>query len=964
MRASAGVVFLFALSLSACATRTEPPASASIPSAEVRKTADWAFEYSDVPVDPGFRFGKLANGMRYVMRKNARPEGTAIVRMEIEAGSLDEAESERGFAHFVEHMAFNGSTNVPEGEMVRLLERDGLAFGADTNASTGFEGTTYKLDLPRNDAKLLDTALMLMRETVSELTISPEAVNRERGVVMAEMRDRQGHAYRESLDSTAFLYPGSLYAQRFPIGVSETVGTATADGLRAFWKREYVPRHTVLAVIGDFDPAQVEAAIVKRFADWRGPPAEAQPDAGPVDAKDGGRTDIHLDPALPERVMASRNGAWLDEPDSIAQRQEELLRSIGYAIVNRRLERLSRSSRPPFRGAGFGTADVFLTARSTRLIVDTVDGKWRASLTAAALEYRRALRFGFTKGEIAEQVATLRTAARNGAAAADTRVNAALAGAVWALIREDTVPAHPVGVLERFEAFAPRITPKAVLAALKREAVVLDNPLLRFRGRVAPEGGEPAIRAAWDEAMKEKLRRGDDAAAALFGYTDFGPPGTVASDTREPLLGIRTVRFANGVMLNLKRTGIEADRVSLSMSVDGGAMLNTRDNPLATELVPYLDNGGLGKHSLDQLQSILAGRNIDVGLSAADDVFVSLARTTPADLELQLQVLTAFLTDPGYRPEGEVQYLNSINNYFKTLGSSPLSAMRGKIGAILSDHDPRFSLGEVGDYRKLRFAKLKADIADRLANGAIEIGVVGDIDEDQVIALVGKTLGALPRRESVFREHSDQPPRSFTADRGARVVRHTGPKDQALLRFTWPTRDDGDPMETITLELLERVVRIELTDSLREALGKAYSPSAASVPSRAWKGYGTFGIAASVDVADVEETRAAVLDTVRRTGNEPIADDVFLRARQPLLENYHNALKSNAGWLGLVDRAQSEPDRIERFQKASERALALTPAHVQAMAKRYLDPARAVEITVLPEDASPADAAAVAAPAG
>ena len=182
---------LFALSISALALAACAPRTGHVASAGPAKPA-WAFQQSDVPVDPGYRFGVLPNGLHYVIRSNAQPKGTALVRMQVDAGSLDEHDDERGFAHYIEHMAFNGSTHVPEGEMVKLLERDGLAFGADTNASTDYQHTTYKLDLPRADPALLDTALMLMRETASELSFIPGAVDRERGVVMSEMRDRGG----------------------------------------------------------------------------------------------------------------------------------------------------------------------------------------------------------------------------------------------------------------------------------------------------------------------------------------------------------------------------------------------------------------------------------------------------------------------------------------------------------------------------------------------------------------------------------------------------------------------------------------------------------------------------------------------------------------------------------------------------------------------------------------------------
>ncbi len=936
---------LFALTLSACAPQMERVASAAAP----REMPAWAFAASDVPVDPGYRFGQLANGMRFVIRQNATPRGTALVRMEVAAGSLDESDAERGYAHFVEHMAFNGSTNVPEGEMVRLLERNGLAFGADTNAQTSFDRTTYMLDLPRNDPGLLDTALMLMRETASELTISPDAVARERGVVLAEKRDRNSWQIRNLEDQIAFVNPGSLYSRRLPIGRTETLDAATADSLRTFWKREYVPAQTTVIVIGDFPVDAVETVIRARFESWAPIPAEPQPDAGPVLSKDRGRTDIYIDPALSERITASRSGAWLDEPDTIAQRQENLLRQIGYGIVNRRLQHLSRLADPPFRDAGFGTGEIFRSGRTTNLVIDTVVGKWRRGLVSAAEEYRRAFDLGFNEAEVAEQVANIRTASQDAAASAGTRSHGALVNAVLALLRDDLVPATPQSALERLEAFIPRITPDSVLAAMKREALPLKEPLLRFQGRKRPAGDVRAIRAAWNQAMRKQLGAVGASANAAFGYTDFGPPGAIASDTREAALGIRQIRFANGVRLNIKRTDIEKERVNIQLSIDGGDMLNTRENPLATEMAPFLPNGGLGKHSEDELQTILAGRTVGSGLSSTAETFVASAGTTPRDLELQLQLMAAFVTDPGYRPEGELRYRLNINNFFAQIRATPNAALANSIGGILSGNDPRFTLQKPEDYRQLTFARLRSDLADRLAKGAIEIGIVGDVDEDSVIALVARTFGALPQREADFLPYAEQRSRPFTPDRSRRVIRHTGPTDQSLIRFIWPTRDDADPKEELALELLERIVRIELTETLREKLGKAYSPSASSALSHTWRGYGTFALAASVNVAEVPAARAAIAETIAGLRDAPVSDDELQRARQPLLESFDNALKSNPGWMALVDRAQTEADRIERQLKAKERLVAVTPVQLQALARRYLAEKDAVEVLVLPE---------------
>ncbi|KHK92037.1 M16 family metallopeptidase [Novosphingobium malaysiense] len=912
----------------------------------------WAFEKSDIPVDSDFRFGKLDNGMRYIVRHNATPAGTAVVRMVVRAGSLDETDSEQGYAHFVEHMAFNGSKRVPEGEMVKLLERDGLAFGADTNASTSFERTVYKLDLPRSDPILLDTALMLMRETASNLTIAQDAVERERGVILSEMRDRNTWSYRNTFDAAQFFYPEARYPDRFPIGTADTLNAATGVSLRAFYTREYVPEHVTLVVIGDFDVGAVEAGIVRHFNDWRGPAAEPPPAAGPVAIDDADRTEIHIDPALSERVTILRNGRYQGEPDSVAERQQNLLRTIGYAIVNRRLRRLARSAEPPFRGAGFGTGDIFEAARSTRLIVDTVDGQWQRGLAAAGREYRRALAYGFEPAEIAEQVAEIRTSINDAAASGETRTNRALAQSALSLVEDETVPSTPTSVRERFEAFAPQITAEAVLAAMKREAVPLDRPLIRFEGRVAPEGGSEAVRATWQQVMEEPIAKAGGSTATTFAYTDFGPPGKVVSDTRDPELGIREVRFANGVMLNVKHTDIANGKILVSLAIDGGNMLDSKSDPLASEMAAYLDEGGLGKHSRDALDTILAGHTLGFGLTRRAASFGTRARTTPRDLPLQLDLLTALITDPGYRPEGEVQYRQSVNNYFARLRATPSSTLNAEIGSIISDNDPRFSLQPVQDYRDLTYGKLRKDIGNRLAHGAIEVGIVGDADEDRAIALVARTLGALPAREADFRPYEDQPPRTFTSDRSLRVIRHTGPTDQALLRITWPTRDDSDPVSALTLELLERVMRVELTDRLREALGKAYSPSASSWLSRNWKGYGTFSVTASVDVEDVRAAHDAIAEVVRDLNASPVSDDVFRRARQPLLESLHNALKSNNGWMSLVARAQSEADRIDRYEKAEQRLLALTPADLAVMARRYLIPDDGLAVLVLPEGVS------------
>ncbi|MBT2134389.1 insulinase family protein [Croceibacterium sp. LX-88] len=920
--------------------------------APVAPEHEWPFEKSDLPADPAYRFGRLDNGMRYIIRSNGTPAGQAMVQFWVNSGSVAETEEERGYAHFIEHMSFNGSTRVPEGEMVKLLEREGLAFGPDTNASTSFETTLYMLNLPRNDPALLDTALMLMRETASELTFSPEAVEREKGVVLSERRVRDTYDYRDTIDGLEFFYPGARFVGRMPIGTIEALQAATPEKLRALYQRIYRPENTAIIVVGDFDADKVEAEIREHFASWQPAPIVPETDPGPIPFDLAGQTDIYLDPALSEQITVSRHGPALDRTDTRAFREKNVRRQLGYGIINRRLQRLARSEDPPFRSAGVGTAEMFDAGRTSNLVVYAGEGEWRRALAAAQAEYRRALEFGFTEAEVAEQVANLRTSLENNVAGATTRSNANFITGAITLLEDGQVPTTPESALERFLGHLPEITPDSVLAALKEEFVPLDNPLIRFEGRTAPDGGAEALRAAWNEGMAVQLTAEDSVGLEAWGYTDFGTPGTVVSDTAEPLLGIRTLVFSNGLRLNLKKTDLQRDRISVQLNVDGGQMLNTREDPIATAMSSSLPIGGLGKHSTDELQSILAGRSVSFNLGTTDDTFVLNAGTTPRDLEVQLQVLTAAISDPGYRPQGESQYRRNIKAFFASRDATPESALANALGEIVSDGDPRFTLQPEQAYLGLSFAKLRDEIADRLSHGALELAIVGDFDEDQTIQLVARTLGALPQREADFRDYTGNRTRAFTTDRTPRVVRHDGAADQAIVRMSWPTRDDSDFEEVLKLDMLDRVMRIELTDKLREDLGKTYSPGVSASESDTYAGYGTFNIAASVDVREVDATRAAILETVRSLIDKPVDDDTLLRARKPLLEAYDNALKTNAGWMNLAYRAQSKAERIERFTMGKDRLAALTPADVQEMAAKYLQPDQRLEILVLPKEGS------------
>src|SRR5665213_117104 len=260
----------------------------------------WPQAHGDLAPDPAVRFGVLANGMRYAIMRNDTPPGQTSLRLRIGSGSLEERDDEQGLAHVLEHMSFKGSTHVAAGEMVKILQREGLAFGADTNAETEWTQTVYQFDLPRSDEASLDTGLMLMRETAGNLTLDAAALTPERGVVMSEQRLRDTPDYRAEKAQIDLLAHGQRIVDRFPIGQVDVIEHAPVSLLADFYRANYRPDRATLIAVGDFDPATMEAEIKARFSDWKpvGSPT-AEPDLGQVGSR-----------GLTVKVV------WVDEPGS------------------------------------------------------------------------------------------------------------------------------------------------------------------------------------------------------------------------------------------------------------------------------------------------------------------------------------------------------------------------------------------------------------------------------------------------------------------------------------------------------------------------------------------------------------------------------------------------------------------------------------------------------------------------
>ena len=948
----------FALACGLAFAAAFPAAAQSRAAAPAPAVHPWAQATSDLPADPDVRYGTLPSGMRYALRRNATPPHQVSLRLRIDAGSLEEQDDQRGLAHFIEHMAFNGSTHVAEGEFVHRLERLGLRFGADTNAGTEFGQTVYKLDLPESAAASVDEGLFLLREVAGEVSFAPAAIDRERGIIQSEERSRATPQYRIFVDLMSYLLRGQLLPGRMPIGVPEVIATAQRARFAAYYDLYYRPERATLVAVGDFNLDEMEAKIRARFGDWRGRgPAGPEPDLGAVAPR---RTETHLviEPGGPAQVAL----IWVRppdlRPDSRAFRAEQLADALAFQILNRRLERIAANRTPaPYVGAQSGRFQLARSADIIQLGAIVQPGQWQPALGVIETEQRRLVEHGVTAAELNREITQVRTGLTAAVAGAATRQTVALADGLVASVDQDDVFVAPADGLRLFEAAAAGLTPERINQSAR--TVFAGEPILYMTSPTPVEGGEGALLAAYRASLALPVPAAAAEQVQAWPYTRFGTPGTVAERHELPAdIGATAIRFANGVRLTVKHTDFADNQVLVAVRFGRGqlALPTARPNP-GWALGPSLTAGGLGRMTLEQMQEALNGRVYGASLGIDEDAFTFSGTTRPQDLAVQMQVLAAYVTDPGWRPTGWNRLRALSDTIHDQLASTPGGVFNRDSGPLLHRGDNRWALPTREQMAASTIADARAVLDDPLARSPIEVIIVGDIAVDEAVRETAATFGALPPRTGIV------PPaeRILFPAGTARPVRltHRGRADQGLAFIGWPTQGFyDDPRQARALSLLASVYQLRLTQKIREEQGTTYSPAAYHRPSEAFRGYGLF--AGQIEARP--EALAGFLRDAERIAadlrNRPVAADEMQRARLPLVESLQRARNGNSWWLDSLENVQTDPRVVTTIENQIADYSALTPAELQQAARRFLLPGRAWQLVIVPETAAAGAAAA------
>jgi zinc protease len=497
----------------------------------------------------------------------------------------------------------------------------------------------------------------------------------------------------------------------------------------------------------------------------------------------------------------------------------------------------------------------------------------------------------------------------------------------------------------------PFITPAAITSEFAFWFRQMDRPQIFLTTKQSAAIPEDEILAAYAVSRGTPIAAPMTRVASSFAYTDFGPAGAVIADKTIADLGIRTIRFANGVLLNLKKTDFEDNRVRYSLRIDGGQLHFGKENAvLALLMSATYVSGGLEAHDIEDLRSILAGTTVSPAFGVADRFFGAAGAVAPADLVRQLQVMAAYTTHPGYSENALRLFRRPLPELYARLDAVPGSALSVAMSSIMTDDDPRFTLPPLKAVQGADFEMLKTVLGDALKQNRLEIALVGDLDEEAAIAAVARSFGALPTRADDGKDYSAQLQPGWSAKRGNFDIPHNGEANQLAWRRIWTTTGDNDQKTTQSMDLLARVATLRLTDELREKLGATYGVSAQSDMSNLYLQRGTFYVSTAGDPKDIATIESTVDQVISALVKSPVDPDVFERARKPVLESYADWKKQNNTWLGVVAEAQTSSDMLIRFRQAETNFASITTQDLWALAKLYLSKAAEFTFRALPDE--------------
>jgi zinc protease len=901
-------------------------------------------------VDPAIATGVLPNGLRYYVRANKTPEHRAELRLVVNAGSILEDDRQRGFAHVVEHMAFEGTRHFPRESIVGFMQSLGMGFGPHLNAETTFDNTIYQLQVPTDRTNALDGSLAILRDWAHELTFDPAAVDRERRIVTEEWRQGLGAQARLLDQQRTVLLQGSRYADRLPIGRMDVVQSATADELRAFYTEWYRPDLMSVIAVGDFDRAHVVSLVNDDFGTLTNPSPERPRPTYPLPNLPGTRYAIATDREATNTTVAVTVLAPAADGSTVAGYRQELTAQVFSALMDARFDQASRQANAPFLAA---TADRSLFARGeqasslTALVPETGIARGVQALLA---EHARVSRDGFTPteldrikrsfGALIDRVLAERDK-RQSSAFADEYIRAFTTGEALPSLEDEMDMRRQLlaaMTVADVNAVAPGWTPDhnrtiSVATGQKAGVAVPDQPALA--AAVAAASAKPLPKYA-EDLVKAPL-------------VEHAPvPGTIArTATHAP--GLTEWTLSNGATVVLKPTLFKQDEILFRAFAFGGTSLaSDKDFVAAETAASVVGLGGVGRLSSLDLEHQLAGKvaRVDPFISATSEGLAG--GSSKRDVETLMQLIYLRFTAPRADPAAFATVQTQLRTLLANQQSRPETALGRAVTAALTQNHPRAQPLAIDQISAMNLERSLTFYKDRFADAsAFTFVFVGSFDPAELRPLVERYLGGLPstRKRETWRDVGIRLPPSIVE---TTVQKGVEPKSQVTIVFSGPS-PATDQAHGIVQQALARVLQGRLFSALRQELGGTYGVAVSSGQQRIPRPEYTFTISFACDPARTAELTSRVFADIaelKRTGpGRSQVHDIIVSFQRDL----ETSSQQNAWVLAEIAQAYESSTDVATALAPSELYNAINPEAIQDAAVTYLDLRRYVKVTLVPE---------------
>ena len=912
-----------------------------------------------IPADKEVRTGRLDNGLTYYIRHNEKPKGQADFYILHNVGAIQEEDDQQGLAHFLEHMAFNGTKNLPGKQLIEYLETVGVKFGYNLNAGTSWDQTVYNIsDVPTSRQGIIDSAMLILHDWSHFIALRPEEIDSERGVIMEELRTRDGASWRSTMKLLQALGKGTRYEHRNLIGYLDGLKSFEHDALERFYKKWYRPDYQAIVIVGDLDAEATEARLKSLMADIPAPAADAaQKEVIVVPDNEEPIVSIYTDPEM----QGSRVQLFIKRPamptqmnDKVAWEVVNVIESFLTTMENARLQEIAMQPDAPFLGAGMGSGDVIgiiPTLNATAFTAMTQDGKLAEGFEALYTEMEKIRRHGFTQSEFERAQENLmrqveRTYANRNDRTNEQFVNIYLenyrknepmpdAETEWKL---DSMLIKMLNV-ETVNAFAKEtIQPTnqvIVITAPEKEGIAnpTEEEILAIREKVTAS----EIEAYEDDVVKEPL--------IPEGTQLKGSPVKKTVENKE--YGATVWTLANGTQMVVKPTKFKADEVRMNAQSKGGLSILPDAEYYMGEMMPAVSSmSGVGKFSATELRKQLSGKSATVQPSVGEYASAVNASCSPKDIETMLQLVYLNFTQPRFDRNDYDNLMKMLRTQLENAKSNPDFQMQEKVIDVLYGHNPRRQVISTELLDEFSFEALPAIYKKLYPDGnSFRFTFVGNIDPETLKPLVEKYIGSIPasKKPMTFADDKAYPVKGEVTEDFSTPMQ----QPKVSVNYTFTGDMDYSLENKAALSFLTQALNSRYLVSIREEKGGTYGVqvygSTDWIPRETY----TMTIAFDTNAEMADELCEIILKELRTIAEEgPLTEDIE-KHREFMLKNWKNSLDENGPWMQYL---QAKYGSGLDYLAGQEQAIrSLTNADVQALAKKILDDGNMVKVVMRPE---------------